>query len=340
MIKFNSLTTNDDLKELKKSNEAIELCVKTGYFSLLSRKVFNVLVYHAQKLKIPGLNSPIKNEANKKYFWIPFIELARDTGYQSNDTKKLKNHLQKLVNIQIVTENFSQWTSQNLISAFTLVNSLGLRRKGGQLWLGFTFPPEVEAAIMHPDSYTKLTFLYQSKFRSGASLALYEICRRYLTNPSKLSTRNSWQWWYQVLTGHSIEQNIPEYKITKRDTFKKAISEVNLVTDITIELLEYRQGRKIIDLQFKVFKSSKTKLNFLIPSITDATILKKLIGFGMTQKEASSICASTEKTKLLATITLVEKRIAKKNIIPIHSITAYLKQGLKENWAASGIFTK
>lgn len=269
---------NVKFKELRKSNEIIGLRIERGNFTFLSRKIFNVLVYNAQKMRKTGLNSPIENKVNKKYFWIQLNQLAKDAAYESNDTKKLKIHLQELVNIRIIIEDFTQWTSQSLISAFTLVNPLGLNYKGGQIWLGFAFPPEVENLVINPNQYTKLTFFYQSQFRSGVSLALYEICRRYLTNPSKLSIKNCWQWWYQVLTGHSITKKIPEYKIAKRDTFKRAIFEINYITDINVKLIEYKQGKKVTDLQFKIFRSSKYKLNFL-DQIANMNIISKFIKF-------------------------------------------------------------
>ncbi len=45
--------------EFRKTNEAIGLRVSEGRLSLLSRKTFNLMVYHAQKLGVPGQNAPI-----------------------------------------------------------------------------------------------------------------------------------------------------------------------------------------------------------------------------------------------------------------------------------------
>ena len=39
-------------RELRKSNEAIGLRVRKGKLTLLSRKMFNVLMHHAQKLSL------------------------------------------------------------------------------------------------------------------------------------------------------------------------------------------------------------------------------------------------------------------------------------------------
>ena len=47
-----------ELKEFRKTNEAIGLRVSEGRLSLLSRKIFNVMVYHAQRIRNKGENAP------------------------------------------------------------------------------------------------------------------------------------------------------------------------------------------------------------------------------------------------------------------------------------------
>ena len=229
-----------ELKEFRKTNEAIGLRVSEGRLSLLSRKIFNVMVYHAQRIRNKGENAPIDSEAAKNYYWIPLAELARDAAYDSRDTELFKEQVQELQNIRIFSEDAIQWTSERLVSSVKLVNPRGLKKQGGMLWFGFAFPPEVESMVMAPGSYTKLSVYYQALLRSGASLALYEICRRYATNPSRLTNRAEWSWWYGALTGNPVSDTIPEYKYFKRDVLKYAISEINMVTDINVELIEHK----------------------------------------------------------------------------------------------------
>ena len=329
-----------EIKEFRKTNEAIGLRVQEGRFSLLSRKVWNVLVYHAQQLRAPGLNAPITNDASGKYYWIPLADVAKDAAYDSNDTIKLKEHLVELQNIRIVNEGDLQWTSQRLISAVTLVNPLGLKRKGGQLWLGFAFPPEVEALVMSPENYTKLSFIYQAQFRSGASLALYEICRRYLTNPSKVTNRREWEWWWQSLTGNPIDEVIPEYKYVKRDVLKPAIAEINVVTDINIEMIEHKKGRRVVELQFKVVPAIQPSLKFPAPPVIDMAFLDRIMRFGISQDEAKNLYATTDEAKLHATVLLVEDRMAKKNMPALDSPAGFFKTALRDSYATPGMMAK
>lgn len=322
-----------ELKEFRKTNEAIGLRVSEGRLSLLSRKLFNVMVYHAQQLRIPGENAPISTEAAKKYFWIPLAEVARDAAYDSNDTEKLKAHLEELQNIRVHMEDGIQWTSQRLVSAVSLVNPAGLKKRGGQLWFGFAFPPEVATLVMSPGSYTKLAIYYQTLLRSGASLALYELCRRYLTNPSKVTSRQEWEWWYGALTGNPITETIPQYKYFKRDVIKPAVAEINMVTDINVELIEHTQGRKVVALQFRVEQASQGSLNFPAPPVIDSALLGRIMALGISQEEASNLLATHDEPKLTANLALVEERLRSPGKPKIDSPAAYFKQALKKGYA-------
>lgn len=327
--------TGADLKEFRKTNEAIGLRVSEGRLSLLSRKIFNVMVYHAQRIRTKGENAPIDTEVAKNYYWIPLSELARDAAYDSRDTELFKEQVQELQNIRIFSEDAIQWTSERLVSSVKLVNPRGLKKQGGMLWFGFAFPPEVESMVMAPGSYTKLSVYYQALLRSGASLALYEICRRYATNPSKVTNRADWEWWYGALTGNPVREALPEYKYFKRDVLKYAISEINMVTDINVELIEHKQGRRVAQLQFRVIPALQESLALSTPPVVDADLVRRMMALGMTQDDACNVLATTEDSKLRATLELTENRLKNQKAAKISSPAAYFKQALRDGYASN-----
>ncbi len=316
--------------EFRKTNEAIGLRVKEGRLSLLSRKLYNVMVYHAQQLKVPGQNAPIDNEVNRKYFWIPLADVARDAAYDSNDTELLKHHIEEFQNIKIHIEDDTQWTSERLVSSVKLVNPLGLRKKGGALWFGFAFPPEVHELVMSPGTYTKLSIFYQGMLRSGPSLALYEICRRYATNPSKVTAIEGYEYWHSALTGNPVREVPPPYKYFKRDVLKPAIAEINSTTDIEVELIEHKNGRRIERLQFHVELSKQPGLAFPAPPVIDGELVTRIMRFGFSQHEAADLSAQHADDKLRASIALVEARMASRNSAPLDSPAAYFRWSLKQ----------
>lgn len=322
--------------EFRKTNEAIGLRVREGKLSLLTRKLFNVMMYHAQEQRTPGVNAPIDTAAAKKYFWIPLSDLARDAAYDSKDTEFLKKQLEELHNIKLLMETERQWTSERLVSSVTLVNPQGFKKHSGQVWFGFAFPPEVHELVMAPGTYTRFSLLYQGMLRSGSALALYEICRRYATNPSKVTLVETYEHWYGVLTGNPVlRDELPEYKYFKRDVIKTAIAEINALTDIQVELIEHKKGRRVERLQFRVEHTKQPQLGFAAPPVIDLELMGKIMKFGFAQLEASDFIAQHSDDKIRTAVAFVQARIELKNSAPLDSPAAYFRWTLKQGAAAA-----
>ncbi|WMD24000.1 replication initiation protein (plasmid) [Achromobacter seleniivolatilans] len=323
----------DDDRTLKKSNDTIAVRVERGGLSSLGRKVFNVLIYHAQQLGEPGTTGPTEVRNHSKYFWIPLRDVVADTRYNSNDTDLLKQQIDELQDVRVKIEGQKQYTSERLLSSATLYNPNGLNARGGIVWLGYAFPPEISSEMLRPMQYTKLSLYYLTSLRTNGGMALYEICRRYLTNPSKLTSRQSVQWWYQVLTGNPASAEVPEYKYFKRDTLLKAIREVNDVTDLIVELIEFKEGRRVAELQFSVDRKAQEPLQLSAPAVDSAAHLARLMSLGITQADALGYIGDTDEGKLIATLELVEKRIGNKQLAPVGSPAAYFHQALRGSYA-------
>ncbi|MEO7233512.1 MAG: replication initiation protein [Polaromonas sp.] len=329
-----------DPKEFRKTNEAIGLRVMEGRLSLLTRKVFNVMMYHAQELRVPGHNAPIDTPAAKKYFWIPLADLAREAAYDSKDTDYLKQQLDELQNIKLLMENERQWTSERLVASVTLVNPQGLKKHSGQVWFGYAFPPEVHELVMAPGTYTRFSIFYQGLLRSGSALALYEVCRRYATNPSRVTVSETYEHWFGVLTGNPIVRNAEPapYKYFKRDVIKPALAEINALTDITVELIEHKNGRRVERLQFRVEQNKQPQLGFPSPPIVDMALMSQVMKFGFTQSDASDFLAQHGQEKVRACAAFVEARLAQKNSAQLDSPAAYFRWSLKDgNVVAQGL---
>lgn len=322
---------SSDLRAFRKTNEAIGLRVVDGNLSLLARKVFNVMMYHAQEMKVPGINAPIDTPAAKKYFWIPLSVLARDAAYDSKDVQYLKKQLVELQNIKLLMENERQWTSERLVSSVTLVNPEGFNKHSGQVWFGFAFPPEVHEQVMAPSTYTRLSIVYQSSLKSGSALALYEICRRYATNPSKLTFIQFYEHWYSVITGNPISVAVPPvYKYFKRDTLKPAIAEINALTDISIELIEHKNGRRVEKLQFRVEQTKQAQLDFVAPPVIDVELMTRVMKFGFSQTDASDLVAQHSDVIIRAALTRVEIRAQSESMAPLSTPAGYLRWTLND----------
>lgn len=328
-------TAQSDL-EFRKTNEAIGLRISEGKLSLLSRKLFNVMVFKAQNAAL-GENAPIETVANQKYFWIPLADVAKHASYDSNDTEQLKRQLDEMQSIKIASEDEHQWTSERLIASVKFVNPAGLRKRGGTVWVGFAFPPEVFELVMNPTTYTKLSIYYQGLLRSGPSLSLYETCRRYATNPSHKTSIHDYGHWHSVLTGNPISDEPPPYKYFKRDVLKPAIAEINSTTDIEVELIEHKRGRKVERLQFEVYLTKQPSLDFPPPPVIDTELMAELEALGFSASDSQDICGANTEEKIKATLSLVRARMASRGAAPLDSAAAYFRWAIKHAQASSSV---
>lgn len=329
-------TGPDSLMEFRKANDSIGLRVVEGQFSLLSRKLYNVFISTAQKQQRPGTNAPIDEPSAESYFWIALQDVVKDTRYNSNDYETLKEHANELQNIRVAAESEKMWTSERLLSGVKIYNSKGLKSKGGTVWLGFSFPPEVMQMVLKPTIYTKFSLWYQTQLRTASSLALYEICRRYASSPSHLTHRDNWNRWYYTVTGSATsDASTPEYKYFKRDHLMKSIAEINAITDIEVELLEFRDGRKVIDIQFKVFQKAQSSFELSTTPLINMALLDRIVALGVSKDEATAIYTAYDESVVLAHLNLVDSRQKNARISPVESAAAYFKTAIKKGYATA-----
>jgi hypothetical protein len=321
--------------EFRKANDSIGLRVVEGQFSLLSRKLYNVFISTAQQQQRPGVNAPVDEPAAESYFWIALQDVVKNTKYNSNDYETLKEHANELQNIRVEAESTKMWTSERLLSGVKIYNSRGLKSKGGTVWLGFSFPPEVLQMVLKPTIYTRFSLWYQTQLRTASSLALYEVCRRYASSPSHLTNRDKWQRWYYTITGTvTSDTNIPEYKYFKRDHLVKSITEINAITDIEVELLEFKEGRKVTEIQFKVFQKAQSAFDLPAIPIINMDLIERIMALGISKDEAVTIYTSYDEQAVLAHLNLVESRQKNARIEPLESAAAYFKTAIKKGFAS------
>jgi len=311
--------------EIRKANQVIAPRVtRGGILTLLSRKVFNVLLYHTQRQKTPGAGAPEGDDVYSSLYWLPMSELARDARYGSGDMELLKDTLVKLQDIRITTDDSKGFASDVLIASVRIVPG----KRGTATMLGWGLHAATEKILRAPEFYTRLSLYYLTSLKTTGGIALYENTKRYATNPSGLTRREPWEWWYEVLTGLPITSEKPEYKYFKRDVLKPAIAEANS-TDIRVELLEHREGRRVTYIQFQVEHAKQQQLELPAPPIIDSELLSKLGGFGIHSREAEDLMASTEDKLLRATVNWVEVRMADKKLPPVISPASLFRSALR-----------
>lgn len=320
--------------EFRKTNDAIGFRVTEGRLTLLMRKLLNVMMFHAQQLRVPGQNAPIQTPTSGKYFWIPLGDAVRDAAYDSKDTTLLKSQLNELQNVRVQMEDSRQWTSEVLLSSVTFVNPDGLNNRT-PVWMGFAFPPELHELVTNPSRYTRFSLVYQGFFKSGAALSLYEICRQYATNPSKLTFSESPEDWHARLSGGPVSGEPMLYKYFKRDVLRPAIAEINALTDIQIELIEHKVGLRVQKIQFRVERAKQPQLEFPAPPVIDVELMEKIMALGVSQHDAGEILAEHGDATVRSSLEIVQSRSELKNSPPLESPAAYFRWALRNAQSVS-----
>ena len=316
--------------ELRKAVEAIAIQPKSGKITLLTRKLFNVLLAVAQQA----------DESGDTYRAL-LSDIVANSAFDSNDTALVKEHLRRMVSVQVEWSQGTssqkpgrKWGISTLIADAEILEDPATRR----VWVEFSFAPKIKKKLLDPVQYARLSLQFQSQLRSSAGLALYEICVRYLTNPSHLTMRESWAWWRPILSGmHDTEAGDEakrEYKYFKRDYLRPAIAEVNAVTNIFVELIEHREGRRVAEIQFRVTERKQPMLALdEHPNVFDSTLIDRMVKIGIPLKEAQSLYADSEENRIRAALQMTEQRMRSTSLPPVRSAPALFKDALKKGYA-------
>jgi len=306
--------------ELRKAVEAIAIQPKSGKITLLTRKLFNVLLAVAQQA----------DESGDTYRAL-LSDIVANSAFDSNDTALVKEHLRRMVSVQVEwsTGTSSQkpgrkWGISTLIADAEILEDPTTRR----VWVEFSFAPKIKKKLLDPVQYARLSLQFQSQLRSSAGLALYEICVRYLT----------WEGWRPILSGtpdtEAGDEAKREYKYFKRDYLRPAIAEVNAVTNIFVELIEHREGRRVAEIQFRVTERKQPMLALdEHPNVFDSTLVDRMVKIGIPLKEAQTLYADSEENRIRAALQMTEQRMRSTSLPPVRSAPALFKDALKKGYA-------
>ncbi len=310
-----------------KANEAITIRPKRGKLTLLSRRIYNAFLFHAQRL---GVDNPS--------YTVPLSELIDDARFNSHNTELLKSHIRDMQATTIEWHTSSggtqQWTSTQLLGAVN-IHEPG---RGHACMITWTYPDPIRERLVKPAQYTRVLLEISSQMRSYAAAVLYELGARYLTSPGGLTMREDLLWWASVLTGRSDIDKV-EYRDFNRFTIKKALAELDtLCEDFRLELIEHKRGRKVEEIQFRVVRKPQATLAGLTDAgknVFDLSLIERVIALGLKRADAQDLYAVTDEGVLRAAVDHVEQRMKSTALEPLKSPVAYLRDALKKQYAGT-----
>ncbi|MFM2403046.1 MAG: hypothetical protein RL223_926 [Pseudomonadota bacterium] len=313
---------------VSKANEAIAIRPKRGKLTLLSRRIYNALLYHAQR-----------NGVEQPSYTINLSELIGDARFTSNNTELLKTHIRDMQATTIEWHTSigeqRQWTSTQLLGTVQIHE----RGRGVPCTITWSYPEAIRERLVKPAHYTKVFLEISAQMRTYAASVLYELGNRYLTSPGRLTMREDLVWWASVLTGRSDIETV-DYRILRRDVIKKALVELDTLNDgFSMEVVEHKRGRKVEQLQFRVVPKAQASLAGMEQgnrNVFDLQLVERIVALGLRRADAQDLYASTDEGALRAAVEHVEARMRNTGQSPLESPPAYLRDALRKGYAGQG----
>lgn len=289
---------------------------------MLQRKISNALLYHA-----------FSELLSKEIHIISIKELCHIINYTGNNYDVIKDALRDLISIRLEWNLVDDETGEEEWTASTILASVQL--KGAVC--SFSYSAHMRLLLSNPQMYGTINMIVQSKFKSSYGLALYENCIRYRNLPQT-------KWLDMGLFRHLM--GIPDdkylvFRDLKRRVIDKAVDEINMYSDLTVEPEIKRVGRKATAIRFKLkHRPKKIKMGSAILAATSSSsedvkrqsIKKELISvFKMGEAKANQLLDtySTEQVGLKLNM-IYSMRLFKED--KIQNLAGYLIAALRDDF--------
>lgn len=327
---------------LKKPNATLVMMPKFGKLTAIERKLLNsILLSSVQQLS--AYRSLHGQEPSNTHFYFALASELLDpieVG-KSNLKSALRKHVLALRRAEIDWEA-PDARSGTIWSNLSMLSQAKFEIRNGSLYVLWALPPEINNALSDSQGFpfTKLDLEKISLLKSYTAVALYEICARYRNNYLKggdgecLTSSNPPEWWVDALTNIvpklSKETGQPirrEWRKVKNEAVKKAIQEINSITDLDIELREKKEGKAIRLVQF-VVRQKKSEPQQIQSSHFE--LIKTGIRLGLSQMQIESGINQTSVEQISLGLAKLEARIKQGDLDRVENVGRYFTSMVKE----------
>ena len=317
-----------ETKPLRKAVATLAITKASHAITAVGRKIYNVLLWHAQQ------------DPTARQYSMPLAAVSRQIEFGSRNYEVLKQACRAMTSTLVEWESPSpnevtKWSVAPLLAGVDLVN------RQGSLFIEWSFGHNIQGPLLDPQRFANIRLSSIAKLRTVAGIQLYEICARYQKNPTKVTSRQLWGWWHEVLRAQpgSKSDKPPQYKFFKRDTLLKAVAEVNSATELHITLDEGKAGRAVVDIQFKVElkPNAGPSIPPKLPSLSFIDTLARAKELGLTESEADALIDAHGEAEVERGLDLLEQRLAKEGLGRVASAAKWLRAVLDDTARRSKI---
>ena len=299
----------------KKAVQAVHIAPKSGAITLQQAKMFNALIKNAIAQN---------TEDQRLTFEYSLRNLIDDVGLNSNNRNYVKATINSLVGTvvnwdHLMPDSRSIWKASGLLSGAEIDGSR----------LRYNFSDQIRELILNPVMYALIDMRITRQFKRGHSLTLWENVVRYegVGRTGRIPVKT----FRELFLGQdSNKSSYREYKIFKSRILIPAMREVNEITDHTVELLEYKNGRSVAEVQFTITRKPEAKTEEEV----DPIVLQAVTKLGVLPSEARRLMNEYGSERVQQALTYIKERMAKRNAPPVDNVGAYFRRTLAEGWGA------
>jgi plasmid replication initiation protein len=241
-------------KEVIKHSSAVQI---TNSISLLQRRAWNILLARA-----------FDELSTSDRYQIRVRDLVEMLDYRSNDDAYLKEALEKLtttaVRWNILRKDKSEWGVFPLLAGAVIKQGV----------LSYAFSPFLKERLRNPRMYARISLSLQNKFQSKHALALYELCldyfdfeRAYGETPLIAVAE------FRELMGVDDDE-YPAFARLNEKVIKKAVNEINDLSDLFVTVRYERYQRKVEAIKFCINRKTELTLPFPAENLEVVTEMK------------------------------------------------------------------
>lgn len=322
---------------LKKAVTTLAIAPQTESLTRSARMAYNVMIFKAQRM----------NSDADGGFSAPLSEIIKGFGATTRDSTRIRAYIEQMCSTVVKWFPLSQTdeAQASIIGLeeappdptvdgriFTLLSEARFSRRSGEMWVQWFFPPTIREMVIEPSRWAQLDIKELASLSHYAGVALYEICARYKDVPGGLTNRAEPEWWTRALRPDP-ETKPREWRKFKNETLKPAIAEISQRTSLEVKLVEYKQGRAVVSVQFAV----KRKPAATFVEGVDLSLLDQASDLGIRERDLDQVLDEFGEPAVKLALDSLQARQRAQPHVPIHHPLNYLRKSLR-NVGAGPLF--
>lgn len=339
---------------LRKAVTALAIAPQSESLTRVGRMAFNVMIFLSQQ-----------RPADAEGWWsAPVSSIVRGFGATTRDSSRVIDYIERMARtsvrwyplspsdaLSVAGEGVLVPSAQESLEGmeppprstgdeldgtrvFALLAEARFFRRSGEAWVQWYFSPSIREMLIEPVRWAQIDLQELAALSRYASVVLYEICSRYKNSAGGLTNRATTEWWANALRTDPKETT-REWRKFKNETLKPALAEINQRTSLDVQIVEYKQGRAITEIQFRVRK----KPGGTMPEPPDLGLINKTVSLGIKEKELDALVDLYGEDKVTRAVGALEARMRVQMKEHVHHPLSYLKRSLKNDMDSQPLFT-